>query len=351
MPAGMTPRTADPEAALQNRLLPAQPPLTASPAQRREPPPVVPESQLTPGTREAGRVAGPGIAETPPGLRTRVPAGGIRTDDSRERTSAMTPGELPRETRDREVSSSALRADLKATLAALQGLLNQSLLPLRASGLPRSGSTMEPVAGDELEPPLLYTARGFLGGMVDPQEGGPRDRITRATHGAHSAETDAMTQLLRYVEGALARTRVHQLSSLSDPRTTQEGTPGTPAWVMELPIPSPKGFDSLWMRLLEDQGTSGRKSGAAARSWQVMLCLDCAELGPLHARVELCGNRLGATLWAEREGTLEAARAAIGELEDALRTQGVEISRVDCLQGRPPESTGLRFGNLLDVRT
>ena len=82
-----------------------------------------------------------------------------------------------------------------------------------------------------------------------------------------------------------------------------------------------------------------------------LLCLDCAELGPLHARVELSGNRLGTTLWAEREGTLQAARAAVGELEEALRAQGVEVSRVDCRHGRPPESAGLRFGNLLDVRT
>jgi hypothetical protein len=101
-----------------------------------------------------------------------------------------------------------------------------------------------------------------------------------------------------------------------------------------------------------EEAESGRNEPVSGvRNWSVMLCLDCASLGPLHALVQLSGQRLGTTLWAEREGTLAAARAAIAELEEALRSQGVLVDRVECLPGRPPEPAALRFGSLLDVRT
>jgi hypothetical protein len=334
-----------------NRPSPEQPPLVASPGQRHQPTPLMQDVQLRAGTRETGSVAGSDTPEAEPEFQSRAQADGTRTNASRTRAPALMGRDLNRETPARALESSPLRSDLKATLAALQGLLNQRLEPIPTTGMPRAGNAAEALSGEDMDAPILYTARGFLGAVVDPQTGNPRvDRHVHGSREQRSGDTDAVAQLLRYVDGALARTRVHQLSSLPELRSTAEAASSTPAWVMELPIPSSRGFDSLWMRL-EDQESSERKSGATTRSWKVMLCLDCAELGPLHARVELSGNRLGTTLWAEREGTLQAARAAVGELEEALRAQGVEVSRVDCLHGRPPESAGLRFGNLLDVRT
>ena len=334
-----------------NRLAPALPPLLANPGQRHVPTPVMQDLQLRADTREPGSLAGFASTETAPGLPSRVQADGNHTNGSRVRASELPGRALNVETRTQEGPSSPLRSDLKAALSTLQGLLNQGLPPIPISGMPRAGNAAEPFSGEDPDSPVLYTARGFLGAVVDQQGGAPgADRHHHGAREQRSGEMDAVAQLLRYVDGALARTRVHQLASLPELRSTADAASSTSAWVVELPITSPKGFDSLWMRL-EEQGSSARISGAARRKWQVMLCLDCAELGPLHARVELSGNRLGATLWAEREGTLQAARAAIGELEEALRTQGVEVSRVDCLHGRPPESPGLRFENLLDVRT
>lgn len=334
-----------------NRLAPALPPLLANPGQRHVPTPVMQDLQLRADTREPGSVAGFASTETAPGLPSRAQADGNHTNGSRVRAPELPGRALNGETRAQVSASSPLRSDLKAALSTLQGLLNQGLPPIPTSGMPRAGNAAEPLSVEDPDSPVLYTARGFLGAVVDQQGGTPRaDRRHHGTREQRSGEMDAVAQLLRYVDGALARTRVHQLASLPELRSTADAASNTSAWVMELPIASPKGFDSLWMRL-EEQGSSARASDAATRKWRVMLCLDCAELGPLHARVELSGNRLGATLWAEREGTLQAARAAVGELEAALRTQGVEVSRVDCLHGRPPESTGLRFGNLLDVRT
>lgn len=244
-----------------------------------------------------------------------------------------------------------LRRDLKASL----GLLRSSLLELMprgsATGLPLTSGSPEASRLGQEAGSALYNARGQLPAGADPLPGaapsGRRDYGGRTTK---TPEDDAVGQLLQLVEGALARTRVHQLASLNDARTPNDPAGSAPAWSIEIPIPSASGFDSLRLRLEEQPWRRG-ETAREAREWSVMLCLDCASLGPIHALVRLTGHRLGTTLWAERESTVRAAREAIGGLEEALRAQGVEVERVECLPGRPPEPAALRFGRLLDVRT
>jgi hypothetical protein len=79
-------------------------------------------------------------------------------------------------------------------------------------------------------------------------------------------------QLLQLVEGALARTRVHQLASLNDARTPNDPAGSAPAWSIEIPIPSASGFDSLRLRLEEQPWRRG-ETAREAREWSVMLCL------------------------------------------------------------------------------
>ena len=194
---------------------------------------------------------------------------------------------------------------------------------------------------------LLYTAKGTL-----PGRAGSRAMAQSPAQPAMETASarDELQTLLRLVDGALARTRVHQLMTLSDQRNPADPSGAALLWNIEIPLPRDGGFDALRIRMEESPGAEDQGT-AQARCWRVMLCLDCASLGPLHALVELSGQRIGTTLWAEREGTLLAARAALGELEASLRAQGVEVSRVECLPGRPQELPGARFGSLLDVRT
>jgi hypothetical protein len=216
-----------------------------------------------------------------------------------------------------------------------------------------AGSSGESAIPQEQPPsgPVLYTARGLMlgsGKAVSTHKNLPGEG--RADISTASVTDASLEELLQKVEGALARTRMHQLVTLQDSRQGNEGAATTTAWTVELPIPTLSGFDSLWLRV-EEQAESQRASAGQARDWSVMLCLDCASLGPLHALVKLQGQRLTTTLWAERESTLFAVRSAIAGLEEALRAQGVDVERVDCRPGRPPEPAALRFGNLLDVRT
>ena len=246
-----------------------------------------------------------------------------------------------------------LDTDLKASLARLRESVLRILAaePWRAGGAASSSSpSVSGQIGRETpaETEVLYTPKGVLPGKGHQKI--PAGHPTRSERDAASPLQETLDTLLKLVDGALARTRVHQLMSLPDPRSGADPTGNTPLWTVEIPLPGATGFDSLRIRM--EETTAGFVDAAAGpRRWRVMLSLECASLGPIHALVELSGQRLGTTLWAEREGTLLAARAALSDLEATLRAQGVLVERVECLPGRPPETSGVRFGNLLDVRT
>jgi hypothetical protein len=157
-------------------------------------------------------------------------------------------------------------------------------------------------------------------------------------------------QLVRYVEGALARTRVHQFGAVQETRGGGNDAGGVPTWIVEVPLAQGRDTDLLHLRI-ENHARPATRDTPSARVWQVLMCIDCAATGPLHALVRLAGSRLSATLWAERAGTLRAARAALGELDEALRAEGVEVERLECVPGRPAAAIGARFERLLDVHT
>ena len=69
----------------------------------------------------------------------------------------------------------------------------------------------------------------------------------------------------------------------------------------------------------------------------------------VHARLVLNGERLATTLWLADPQALARARAALAELGDLLRAQGVEVTRLDCLEGAPAAAPSAT--RLLEVRT
>ena len=373
VPGILAPSAGGPEAGVR----PANAPLTAvgtppgTPRSASAPPPATPSGQppaadhptrhiqsrtepVTTSPASIGNQARDRMPRDAPGARPQQP--GSTGADVRRDSSGRLPDPAPDPRRSQhsaapvpgaQHSDRDLKADLKASLAELRGML-VSAVRSTTSGPPAAAGVHQgapPDGGD------LYTARGLMhrssGAVSAPGKPGAEGRSGISMTAAANA---SLEELMQKVEGALARTRVHQLVTLQDSRQGNEGISNTPVWTVELPIPTPSGFDSLWLRV-EEHADNRSSSTGETRDWSVMLCLDCASLGPLHALVRLQGLRLTTTLWAERESTLLTVRSAVAELEEALRAQGVDVERVDCRPGRPPEPAALRFGNLLDVRT
>lgn len=253
------------------------------------------------------------------------------------------------------VSPRLLGHDFKAQLLALR-----ELLAAWPSG-PRARTAAQTPAGTPAQPglatPLLYTPRGRLnpgamgtpavdaGGFAQPAGNAPGQRVGLT----ENATPEVQRLLIKYVEAALARTRIHQIAGLPEARQANDNAP-LASWTVEIPLQRGQQLDLLEMRV-EDHGEQSSAAGQPLRLWRLMMTLDIDVLGPMHAYLQLAGNRLSATLWAERSSTLEAARSTLRSLVDALETQGVEVAQLECIPGRPPASQSPLFEQLLDVHT
>jgi hypothetical protein len=78
--------------------------------------------------------------------------------------------------------------------------------------------------------------------------------------------------------------------------------------------------------------------------------MDLGQVGALHAKVTLTGQRIGVQLRAESAAIVDALASRAGELEAILRESGLEIDRIVCLHGMPAGDVGARPARLLDVR-
>ncbi len=207
----------------------------------------------------------------------------------------------------------------------------------------------------------LYTARGLFAGeataaettaVAQPAAEQLLLRVAQQMAGPENARprdpADVVEALLRYVVGALARTRVHQLGVHPDSR--RQGDSGAlQAWSVEVPVACGGRFDVLEMRV-EDHGTREESRGGTGRVWQVLMSLEIGEIGPLHALLRLSGARLATTLWVENPAALATARDTLAELGDCLRAEGVDVTRLECLPGAPPPRAR-SHDKLLDVST
>ena len=129
------------------------------------------------------------------------------------------------------------------------------------------------------------------------------------------------------VEGALARLQLHQLAAL--PRAQAPAQ-----WIFTLPV---GGNAPAYVLELQIRGEDERGAAPdAPRAWSVLLHLDLPRLGAVQARIDLQGEQVAATLWAECEATIAAVRRHLPHLEAELRGAGLRVERLGCHRGPGP---------------
>jgi Flagellar hook-length control protein FliK len=253
----------------------------------------------------------------------------------------------PRSAKERDNVS--LQRDIKARLLGLQHAL-RALAPLPRHAASTSARADGPATTATDAGTALYTARGTV--PRTDASGATALRGDIATPGDTSdiaSSRSAQDTLMRLVEGALARTHVQQITTLTDARPGGDTAPlGT--WAVDIPISHGRDLDLVELRI-EDHGADQDGQQSRQRRWQIMMRIDITSLGVLHALVQLSGQRLGTTLWAERPDTLGVMRQALHELTGVLEAQGVSVERLECRLGSPEPRQLRRFGELLDVRT
>ncbi|MCF7202782.1 flagellar hook-length control protein FliK [Pseudomonas oligotrophica] len=148
-------------------------------------------------------------------------------------------------------------------------------------------------------------------------------------------EADLET-LLKLAAAAVSRLQTHQLASLAQSQQLPDGNQLT-TWQLELPMRDRQDIIPLQIKLQRE--TAQRDSGKeqAEPIWRVDLAFDLAPLGPLQVQAQLQRGSLSSQLWAEREATARLISAELANLRDRLLAAGLQVGKLDCRQGMPPQ--------------
>lgn len=137
-----------------------------------------------------------------------------------------------------------------------------------------------------------------------------------------------LLEMLRaQTEKAVARLTLHQWSS------SESLEPGHARWLLELPVRNQDGIDIVHFSIDREGGQDGEDTEPA---WRVELAFELPELGPIHARLAISGNRVSANLWMEDAATVERARTELWRLQEALEKRMLQVTHMGCTLGHPP---------------
>lgn len=157
---------------------------------------------------------------------------------------------------------------------------------------------------------------------------------------SQSATADLITNLLKTVESALARTQLHQLNTLADLET------GKLAWTLELPIRHKEDIDIIKMRIQRDANNSDEEQSLPI---SITIAVDLPNTGPIIAKITLLNSDVTIGFWAEHNHIFSLIENNVEELQTRLQESGLSACEINCHQGiisddldpEPPATDGL----------
>ena len=155
----------------------------------------------------------------------------------------------------------------------------------------------------------------------------------QATVNQMSSIDQLITTLLRDVESSLARVQFHQLST-QQPQDTDTKQ----VWAMELPVRKEDGADIFHLHIERDtpKHTDGEQENESA--WTIRLSFTLEGLGSVHTRISLSGDRISTIFWLKEQHTAALFQKHLNELQENLARAGINIEKINCLNGSPPET-------------
>ncbi len=113
-------------------------------------------------------------------------------------------------------------------------------------------------------------------------------------------------------------------------------TPTQPTWLLEIPVQLANEAHSLRMTIREEP-EDGAQATPGGR-WQVDLAMEWPNLGPLHAALNLRGDRIDIDLFADQPGTVQVLEGSRTQLSQGLVAAGLTPGRVSAYPGPPPKT-------------
>lgn len=249
-----------------------------------------------------------------------------------------------------------LARDFKANLLRLVQVLRENVAnsapatSRAAASAPATAQTSAAQLSSQLASSLASSVRLPPGMLSDPsaplQRGMPPLPVPLAALAqlAKSGAPLTAQELLRHVEGALARVQLNQLSSLPVERQL------APEWLIELPVRRDTQTDIWSLRISRDPDGDKDTVPGTAPDWTVMLAFDLPGLGPMQTRVSLRGDRVTAQFFSQTQGMLPVISEHLPLLQARLQQVGLQVDDLSCHHGQIPAPASPPKTRILDER-
>ena len=136
-----------------------------------------------------------------------------------------------------------------------------------------------------------------------------------------------IAEIIRQIESVIARIQLHQLSSLPAADSAEPNV-----WLFEIPLREKDQDTLLKLRLRKEAATADNKE----HRWEIDLAVDLKNIGPLHIKLRLQGNKIQTTLWSENSSSADVFNAHLELLNTAYEKCGLVVDQTVCFHGKPP---------------
>lgn len=195
-------------------------------------------------------------------------------------------------------------------------------------------------------PGFVRQALGMLGQVGPrPQPGNfpLPSRLLQSLEGEGDLE-----HLLRLAAAAISRVQSHQLASLQQTGTAENGNLQT-TWQTELAVRQGSDFVPLQVKLQreetprQEEDPQREQRDPLKALWRIELAFDLPPIGPLQVQAQLSQGKLSGQLWAERPATARLIDSQLGELRKRLLSRGLDVADLACHAGTPPQGPTTRL--------
>ncbi len=168
----------------------------------------------------------------------------------------------------------------------------------------------------------------------------------------NQANEKLLNTIQRQVTETLARLLIHQMTTLNKQQVTSQDNQPHQFFQTEIPILNGNHIETVLIKFEENGHHQGNKDDSEkTKEWVLTLAFDLSLLGTMHVQVKLANDIVNAKFWAEKSSTLEKIQDNSEYLANNLHNAGVELNKLECCQGPPPNmSTGLDY-TLVDIET
>ena len=290
-----------------------------------------------------------GVAQALRALGTQLPALSLNALSANSLQAALEASGIFFEGKLKAGQAPAL--DQRGALLKLQGEIQEALAQ-RREGSPTSPQSQPPRTGvahgqaaqvqtsaaqrlgGELQSPQLTPAprqegrrkAGEAPGKAEGK-GASRDAPLLELERALAEDTAKLQRLERQIDQGLARLRLFQHHSLSQP-------PDQPSWLLELPIAF-ANKEQLWQMQIRREAPRREAVEGAAR-WMARLAVEPGTANAIEGHITLEGMHLSGRLWCAAPETEARLGAALGGLRTHLAEQGFVVDQFGVHRGQAP---------------